>query len=178
MISTEVRAAAARISSGDADLGLSALVTITRSASGNSISAISPIALSRMHNIKADGRDVQLSPLQYFSQQILLIHPLTAPIWIVGVLAFLFWPRLKRYRFLGWAYLVSLTVFVVLKGKNYYLAPIYPMLLGGGSVFMEYVIQKSRQRWLQPVSVLVLLAGGAWLLPLVVPVLPVQQFVR
>lgn len=131
-----------------------------------------------MHNIKADGRDVQLSPLQYFSQQILLVHPLTAPIWIIGVLAFLFWPQLKRYRFLGWAYVVSLTVFIVLKGKNYYLAPIYPMLLGSGSVFIEYGIEKSRQRWLQPALVLVLLAGGAWLLPLVVPVLPVEQFIR
>jgi hypothetical protein len=131
-----------------------------------------------MHNIKADGRDVQLSPLQYLSQQILLVHPLTAPIWIVGVLAFLFWPPLKRYRFLGWAYLVCLTVFIVLKGKNYYLAPIYPMLLGSGSVFIEYAIEKSRQRWLQPVSILILLAGGVWLIPLVVPVLPVEQFIR
>src|ERR1700674_2968936 len=35
--------------------------------------------LELMHNIRATGRDVELSPLQYFTQQILLVHPLTAP---------------------------------------------------------------------------------------------------
>src|SRR5215510_3514624 len=38
--------------------------------------------LELMRNIKATGRDVQLSPLQFFLQQILLLHPLTAPIWL------------------------------------------------------------------------------------------------
>ena len=35
-----------------------------------------------MHNIKAEGRDVVLSPWEYFSQQTLLIYPGSAPIWI------------------------------------------------------------------------------------------------
>src|SRR3989449_11346878 len=87
-----------------------------------------------MHNIKADGRDVVLSPAAYFAQQVLIIHPLLAPIWITGVLAFLFSARLKPYRFLGWCYLVAFTVFVVFKGKNYYLAPIYPVFLAAGSL--------------------------------------------
>src|SRR2546421_3781611 len=56
--------------------------------------------LELMHNIRATGRDVELSPLQYFTQQILLVHPLTAPIWITGVIALLFSARLKPYRFL------------------------------------------------------------------------------
>src|SRR5256886_5818941 len=43
-----------------------------------------------MHAIRAEGRDVILPPLQYLWQQILLVHPLTAPIWITGVIALLF----------------------------------------------------------------------------------------
>src|SRR5882762_9201771 len=39
-----------------------------------------------MHNIKADGRDVVLSPAAYFAQQILIVHPILAPIWITGLL--------------------------------------------------------------------------------------------
>ena len=42
-----------------------------------------------MHNIKAEGRDVVLSPLAYFAQQVLLVQPLAALLWIGGVLAFL-----------------------------------------------------------------------------------------
>ena len=71
-----------------------------------------------MRNIKASGRDVALSPFQYFAQQMLLLHPFTAPIWIAGLIALLFSQRLKPYRMLGWCYLVAFAVFVVLKGKK------------------------------------------------------------
>src|SRR2546428_3926952 len=93
--------------------------------------------LELMHNIRVSGRDVQLTPVQFFMQQVLLLHPLTALIWITGGLALLFSQRLRDYRLLGWCYLISFTAFVVLKGKNYYLAPIYPMLLAPGAVVIE-----------------------------------------
>lgn len=129
-----------------------------------------------MRNIKADGRDVALSPLQYFAQQILLLEPLTAPIWITGILALLFAKRLRPYRMLGWCYLAAFAVFVILKGKNYYLAPIYPMLLAAGAATIENAFEKWRQAWLKPVTIAVLLISGALLAPIVVPILPVDQF--
>src|SRR5881296_2683205 len=61
--------------------------------------------LQLMHNIKAEGRDVVLSPLEYFLQQCLLLQPIVAPLWIAGVIALLVWPPLRPYRFLGWAYI-------------------------------------------------------------------------
>jgi hypothetical protein len=130
-----------------------------------------------MRNIKASGRDVALSPFEYFAQQVLLMQPLTAPIWIAGLGALLFSVRFRRCRALGISYLVAFTVFVVLKGKNYYLAPIYPMLLASGAVVIEEGIERVRQRWLQPVSILLLLAAGAALAPLVVPILPIDEFI-
>ena len=133
-----------------------------------------------MHNIRAAGRDVQLSPLEFFAQQVLLVHPLNAPIWITGAIALLVSARFKQFRFLGWCYLVSLVSFVLLKGKNYYLAPIYPMLLAAGAVVVEAGIQRTRQAatiWLKPLMIVLLLAGGASLAPLVVPVLSVDQFI-
>jgi len=130
-----------------------------------------------MHNIKADGRDVVLSPLQYFAQQVLIIHPILAPIWIIGILALLFAVRWKPLRFLGWCYLVALVAFVVLKGKNYYLGPIYGVYLAAGAVVIERFIEQKKQMWLKPAIVLILLAGGAWIAPVVMPVLPVDQFI-
>jgi hypothetical protein len=127
-----------------------------------------------MHNIKAAGRDVELSAGQYFVQQLLLLSPFAAPIWITGVVALLFSSRLKPYRLLGWCYLAAFTVFVVLKGKNYYLAPIYPMLLAAGAV----TIERLKTAWLKPAIVAVLLAGGVWLAPLTMPVLTVGHLLR
>jgi 4-amino-4-deoxy-L-arabinose transferase-like glycosyltransferase len=51
-----------------------------------------------MRNIKAEGRDIVLSPWQYFSQQVLLIYPGSALFWILGVIAFLIAPGFKSYR--------------------------------------------------------------------------------
>jgi 4-amino-4-deoxy-L-arabinose transferase-like glycosyltransferase len=129
-----------------------------------------------MHNIKANGRDVVLSPLEYFLQQCLIMQPIIAPIWIAGVLALLLWKPFRPYRFLGWAYLVSLAIFIVLHGKNYYLTPIYPILLAAGAVIFEHAISRPRLNRLKPVSILLILAGGAWLAPVVMPVLPVNQY--
>lgn len=131
--------------------------------------------LQLMHNIKASGRDVALGPVQFFAQQVLLIHPLTAPIWITGLIALLITPRLKPYRMLGWCYLVVFVAFVALKGKNYYLAPIYPMLLAAGAVVIESAIERSQQAWWKPAIVAVLLGSGAWLAPITVPVFPPDQ---
>ena len=131
-----------------------------------------------MRNIKASGRDVVLTPWQYFSQQILLLYPGSAPIWIAGVIAFLVARRFKPYRFLGWAYLVSFTVLFALKGVNYYLAPIYPVYLAAGCVLIDDAIDRFRQLWLKPVIIGLSLAGGAILAPLAMPILPIDQFIR
>src|SRR5712671_1970540 len=133
--------------------------------------------LELMHNIRVGGRDVRLSAFQYFAQQILLAHLLTAPIWITGLLMLLLSPRLRNYRLLGWSYLITFTAFVVLKGKNYYLAPIYPMLFAAGAVVIESAVERTRQVWLKPAMVVLLIAGGAWLAPLVVPVFSVDHFI-
>lgn len=47
----------------------------------------------------------------------------------------------KRYRALGWMYLVPLALLVILRGRDYYLAPAYPMLYAAGAVWFE-------QNWL------------------------------
>jgi hypothetical protein len=130
-----------------------------------------------MQNIRVAGRDVELSPLDFFAQQVLLLHPLTAPVWIAGLVALLVSKRFSSYRFLAWCYVVCFVAFVILKGKNYYLAPIYPMLLAPGAVVIEGAIEKIRQLWLRPVLVSVLMIGGALLAPLVVPVLSVENLV-
>jgi hypothetical protein len=144
-----------------------------------------------MHNIRADGRDVVLPLPQFFLQQTLLIEPLTAPIWIRGLIAFFVSAALKPYRVLAWCYLVSFTVFFVLHGKNYYLSPIYPILLAAGAVAIEALIERrkvgapdvesvrvgpNRLAWLKPVIVIILLAGGAQVAPLAVPILSPDTF--
>src|SRR5580704_8822972 len=138
-----------------------------------------------MRNIRAEGRDVVLPLPQFFLQQTFLIDPITAPVWLTGLFALLFSARLKPYRVLGWCYLVCFTVFFILHGKSYYLAPVYPMLLAAGAVVIESTIEGSkvneengppRRTWLKAVIVIVLLASGTYMLPITVPVLSPDRF--
>ena len=132
--------------------------------------------LQLMHGIRAEGRDVVLPAGEYFFQQMLLIHPFTAPIWIAGLIAFLIHPRLKQYRILGISYLVSYAIFFGLHGKIYYLAPIYPMLLAAGAVITEWALTRTKLGWLKPAIVVILLISGARVAPMVVPVLSPDGF--
>jgi len=134
--------------------------------------------LQLIHNIRGEGRDVVLPAGQYFLQQTLLVNPLSAPIWLIGLFALLFSARLKAYRFLGWSYLVCYSVFFALHGKNYYLAPIYPMLLASGAVIIDSAFDRPRLKWLKPAIAIVLLVNGAYLAPVVVPILSPDAFIN
>jgi hypothetical protein len=132
--------------------------------------------LQLMHNIRAEHRDVVLGPGEYFVQQTILIHPLAAPIWIAGLAALFFSARLRPYRFLGWTYVVCYAVLFALHGKNYYLAPVYPMLLAAGAVVIESALDRPIGAWLKPATVIMLLAAGAYLAPITVPVFSPDHF--
>jgi hypothetical protein len=106
-----------------------------------------------------------------------MVHPVNAILWITGVIALLVAPRFRPYRFLGWAYLVAFATFVALKGKGYYLGPIYPVYLAAGAVVIDDGIDRIRQGWLKPAIATLLVIAGAWLAPIVVPILPADQFI-
>ena len=133
--------------------------------------------LQLMHNIRAEGRDVVLPAGQFFLQQAMIVSPFTAPVWIIGVLALLMWPRLRPYRALGWSYVICYLIFFVLHGKSYYLAPIYPMLFAAGAIAVESWLDRPLGTWLKPAIVTALLAGGAYIAPIMIPIFSPDHFI-
>ncbi len=129
-----------------------------------------------MHNISASGRDVALNPVQFILQQMLMVNPFALPLWLAG-LGWLFFGREgRRYRVLGWAYLVTLAFFMLKHGKDYYVAPAYPMLFAAGAVVCEAWIERSHRAWLKPVFVLVLVVPAVVFMPLIAPVVSPEKF--
>lgn len=57
-----------------------------------------------------------------------------APVWLIGLYAYL---RNSRYRMIAFMYLVPLLVFWIDKGRFYYVAESYPMLIAMGAVSSE-----------------------------------------
>ncbi|HXO19928.1 MAG TPA: glycosyltransferase family 39 protein, partial [Thermoanaerobaculia bacterium] len=77
---------------------------------------------------------VALTPLQFLGQQVMLLHPFTAPVWIAGLGFLLLAPAGRRWRPLGWAYLVVLGIFLAQTAKAYYLTPYATILFAAGAV--------------------------------------------
>jgi dolichyl-phosphate-mannose-protein mannosyltransferase len=93
--------------------------------------------LELMGNIRRTGRDVVRGPVAFIADQAMILNPASLLMWASGVLWLLLPGTGRRYRALGWTYLALLTLFIVLKGKNYYVAPVYPMLFAAGAIALE-----------------------------------------
>jgi 4-amino-4-deoxy-L-arabinose transferase-like glycosyltransferase len=129
-------------------------------------------------NVRLSGKDIAYGPASFIAQQILLMTPLTFPIWLAGLLWLFFSERGRAYRVLGWAFAVTFGVFLLSKSKNYYVAPAYPVVFAAGGLALDEAIDRIRQAWLRPVFVVLLLAATALLLPTLIPVLPVDAYLR
>ena len=67
-------------------------------------------------------------------------NPVTVPLWRAGLYFLLFSRDGKRYRMIGWMYVIPLVLFLIAKGRPYYLAPAYPMLFAAGAVWGEKLV--------------------------------------
>lgn len=118
-----------------------------------------------------------LTPAQFLGSQLMLTGA-AVPVWLAGLWFYLVGERGKRYRALGWAYLVIAVTLFVLHGKGYYLLPAYPMLLAGGGVLLEDWFRRPAGTWARPALVAAMVLFAAVSAPLAVPVLPLDAFVR
>lgn len=131
-----------------------------------------------LRNVQRSGRNTELSWAGFVGQQILVMHPLSAPLWLVGIWYFLADKNGRRFRVLGFTYLIILLCFLVLHGRVYYLAPAYPMLFAAGAVAFEGFAARASRAWLKPAYVAVLLITGALLAPFgYFPILPVNSYI-
>lgn len=129
--------------------------------------------LEDLNNVKRTHKNVELPPLPFFRQQIMMLNPLNAVVWLGGLGFLLFHHDAKRFRFLGFTYMVFLAVMMYLKGKDYYLAPIYPMLFAAGAVLWEKWTETRMQfRWVRVALPGLVLLGGILAAPLALPILP------
>lgn len=122
--------------------------------------------LELLRNVKETGKNVVLSPLEFLKQQAMMLDPFAAPLWIAG-LVWLF--TKKEYRALAWTYVVLLVTMIFLEAKDYYVAPIYPLLFAAGAAWI------SRWRAAAVVALCIVILGGAIAVPLALPILPPEQ---
>lgn len=125
-------------------------------------------------NIRRSGRDVALSPVGFFLQEIEAMQPLSAPIWLAGLWFFFRSVKGRPYRFLGWSWLCCALVIVTMSPRIYYLFPAFPLLFAGGAIIFEGLL---RSRALRIAYATVIVLTGAMLAPLAIPVLSPEHYI-
>jgi hypothetical protein len=152
--------------------------------------------LELMHNIRQTDRDVARGPIAFIADQAMIMNPILFPLW-VGGLGWLFFGKTgQHYRVFGWSYLVMLVTFIVLKGKNYYLTPVYPILFSAGAIAFERLTVyrssssfegqqnsgpysgRGKGHWIRVAYTALVLLAGAALAPLSVPILSPENYIR
>ncbi len=150
--------------------------------------------LELMHNIRVTGKDIAYPFVPYFAQQIVMMNPFTLPFWLAGLLFLLFSRTLAPYRVFAWTFLIVIAFFFLSHGKDYYSAPAYTIILAAGGVAFERLLASRRSSppatslqvepraklfaIFKPICFAWLVIGIALVLPLVIPVLPLDAFVR
>jgi hypothetical protein len=134
-----------------------------------------------LSNIAHSDKNIVHAPGMYLLANVMLLAPITLPVWSAGLLWCLFANAGRPFRALGWTWLVAIATFVALSGKAYYLAPAYTPLFAAGAVAIESrIAMVSRRRLraaLAPACLLAVLAGCAVLWPFAMPVMPVEVFI-
>jgi hypothetical protein len=127
--------------------------------------------LTVAHSIASGGSGTSAPWWLILPQQLTLVAPYFAPVWITGLVRLLRDPRLHWCRAVGVAYPVLAVGFMATGGKPYYLAGMFPVLLGAGAQPVVDWAARGRVRLRRGLITAAFVLGGV-LIPITLPVLP------
>ena len=116
----------------------------------------------------------------YREQLWVCVNLVTAPLALRGLWFYLFRQEARRYRLLGWTCVLTFALFAWARSRSYYTAPIYPVLIAAGSVFLAQQLISLRPLWsrvIYAVQWTAILAGGVIFALLVMPIAPIGSHI-
>jgi hypothetical protein len=115
---------------------------------------------------------VDVSPLQFFVDQLLMTHPFALPIAITGL-----WWLFRHSPPLAWTFLTPLAILLISgTSRAYYLGPAYPIVFAAGAVAVA-AWTRDAAAWVRPAIATALVAGAVVTAPMALPLLPVDRFI-
>ena len=120
----------------------------------------------------AKDKNAEVALLPFLGNQVMVMNPAVAPLWLAGIVAPFAMRRVRDLRFLPIACAAVFAIVRIGHGKDYYLAPLYPTLLVIGAVATSPLWER---RWGR-VAIGGLAAAGiaisAAVAPIALPILP------
>jgi hypothetical protein len=129
-----------------------------------------------------EHKDIVLGPGAFLWQQMLVMIPFSAAIWVAGLAWLLVSERARRFRFAGITAALFIALMILLHAKIYYVVPIYPVLFAAGAVFWYGLVDraplKQKRFWTAvPQAYMGSFALAAWYwMPVVLPIVPPAHY--
>lgn len=132
-----------------------------------------------------DLRATQLERIGYgqFLLELMLMHgPAAFIMAMTGAFVLLASQRFARWRVAAWAALVPALLIMLMRGKPYYVGPVFPLWYAAGAVVVMHALMRVPARAargaLQTGACLLVAAWGIYAYPLSLPVLPPEPTAR
>ncbi len=71
--------------------------------------------------------------------------------------ALLFYRPFKKFRFIVFSFLFTISLFIYFKAKAYYAVGLYSVLIAFGSVYLEKILANGKWRYLRPVLIIIVI---------------------
>jgi len=130
----------------------------------------------QMRDLQAGQLD-RLTPLDFLAGQPLLVGP-SLLLAAAGVTWLVAGPARERTREAGLAVAIAWLLLSLGRGKNYYGAPVYPLLFAAGAVALASIERPRLRRGLVAAAVAGIVGYGAATLPLGLPIVPPEPMAR
>jgi hypothetical protein len=134
------------------------------------------ISLDFLSHIHA--RDVRQGRADYFLPLQLQLTGMRTPLALAGLYFCLLSAAGKRFRMIGWMYIVTLLLFLVARGRWYYMGPAYSMVYAAGAVWGEQwlaTLQPARAMTIRRVVWIVLVVEIIQTIAFWMPVAPLNS---
>jgi len=136
-----------------------------------------------LSNIDHSDRNIKMPPLAFLIQQGRMQLFVSAPLWLGGLICLGLSRPARAVRFVAFTYLVFLAMMMLMHGKDYYLAPIYPVLFAAGAAALSHLARPQWPRWVhfavptvEVAWALLLVALFCLAVPLLLPVMPPDRY--
>ncbi|MCS4301656.1 glycosyltransferase family 39 protein [Chryseobacterium sp. BIGb0232] len=108
-----------------------------------------------VHHMKelSEYQLVNVNRFDFLKSQFLFFIGVTFVI-LFGFYALLFYKSFEKIRFFFWGYMITISVFMFFRAKDYYAVGIYPIYIGFGAVYLEEILKSGWKRFLKPICIL------------------------
>jgi hypothetical protein len=127
-----------------------------------------------LNGVAHTDKNTKLPPLVFLLQQVNMLLIVAAPLWIGGLAWLAFARKARSWSFVAFTYLLFLAMMMAMHAKDYYVAPIYPVLFAAGAAAFG---QLTRRTW--PLAVYTAVLGCLLCgitAPIVLTILPPEKY--